>query len=235
MASEGSDPDAEYALSRLLQRGTVGDYQNEFEMLISRVTRKSESFLASIYIFGLKHPLQRALLRSNPTTLGEAFSLARVTKARFADQGPTTTNALLEAKGALDDNEDIKKAHIWVHGLNKFVEKTDLISPYMLVAKDLQKHIHDFDKTAMLLMTDKDDDLGEAAMDGGGEFDDRLDEINLDLSHEFVIKVLESRDISDEKSWDCTLFEALVFPLFNPGPGSFFHKRIWDPRIKIFF
>ncbi|GKA27285.1 hypothetical protein Tco_0713453 [Tanacetum coccineum] len=32
--------------------------------------------------------------------------------------------------------------------------------------------------------------------DGGGELDDRLDEINLDLSHEFVIMVLESRDVS---------------------------------------
>ncbi|GKD53204.1 hypothetical protein Tco_1286591 [Tanacetum coccineum] len=69
MASNGSDPDAEYALSRLLQRGTVADYQNEFEMLISRVTGKFESFLASIYIFGLKQALQRALLWSNPTTL----------------------------------------------------------------------------------------------------------------------------------------------------------------------
>ncbi|GKC24773.1 hypothetical protein Tco_1026923 [Tanacetum coccineum] len=59
MASEGSDPDAEYALSRLLQRGTVAEYQNEFEMLISRVS----------------------------------FSLARITEARFADQGPATTSA----------------------------------------------------------------------------------------------------------------------------------------------
>nr|GEX39513.1 hypothetical protein [Tanacetum cinerariifolium] len=69
MASEGSDPDAEYALSRLLQRGTVADYQNEFEMVISRVAGKSESFLASIRIFGLKPTLIRALLWSNPTTL----------------------------------------------------------------------------------------------------------------------------------------------------------------------
>ncbi|GJZ20335.1 hypothetical protein Tco_0556925 [Tanacetum coccineum] len=58
MASGGSDPDAEYALSRLLQRGTVAVYQNEFEMLISRVTGKSDSLLASIYIFGLKQALQ---------------------------------------------------------------------------------------------------------------------------------------------------------------------------------
>nr|GEY52839.1 reverse transcriptase [Tanacetum cinerariifolium] len=91
MALESSDPDAEYALSRLLQRGTVAEYQNEFEMLISRVTGKSDSLLTTIYIFGLKSALQRALLWSNPTTLGEAFSLARVAEARFANQGPTTT------------------------------------------------------------------------------------------------------------------------------------------------
>ncbi|GJY60351.1 hypothetical protein Tco_0461008 [Tanacetum coccineum] len=35
MASDGSDQDAKYALSRLLQKGTVADYQNEFEMVIS--------------------------------------------------------------------------------------------------------------------------------------------------------------------------------------------------------
>ncbi|GJS34181.1 reverse transcriptase [Tanacetum coccineum] len=93
MASEGSDPNAEYALSRLLQRGTVAEYQNEFEMLMCRVTGKSNSLLASIYIGGLKPVLQCALLWSNPTTLGEAFSLARIDEARFANQGPTTTNA----------------------------------------------------------------------------------------------------------------------------------------------
>ncbi|GJW71812.1 hypothetical protein Tco_0128729 [Tanacetum coccineum] len=58
MASEGIDSEAEYALSRQLQRA-----------------------------------LQRALLWSNPTTLGVAFSLARVVEARFANQGPTTTSA----------------------------------------------------------------------------------------------------------------------------------------------
>ncbi|GJY98874.1 hypothetical protein Tco_0516304 [Tanacetum coccineum] len=154
MASEDSDWDAKYALSRLLQRGTVVEYQNEFEMLICRVTRKSKSLFASIYIFGLKLTLQRALLWSNPTTLGEAFSLARIIEARFVDQGLAITNASLKAKGR-----------------------------DMVVAEDLgEKHIHDIDETAMLLMTDKDDDMGEAATDRGGELDDRLDEITLDLS-----------------------------------------------------
>ncbi|GJR74983.1 hypothetical protein Tco_0087348 [Tanacetum coccineum] len=90
MATNGNDPDAEYALSRLLQRGTVAEYQKEFEMLISRVTGKSDSLLASIYIFGLKPTLKRALLWSNPTTLGEAFSLARITEARFEDERSIT-------------------------------------------------------------------------------------------------------------------------------------------------
>ncbi|GKC41069.1 hypothetical protein Tco_1053453 [Tanacetum coccineum] len=59
-------------------------------MVISRVTGISESFLASIYIFGLKPTLQRALLRSNPTTLGEAFCLARIVEARFEDERSIT-------------------------------------------------------------------------------------------------------------------------------------------------
>ncbi|GJW78593.1 hypothetical protein Tco_0140275 [Tanacetum coccineum] len=63
MASNENDPDAKYALSRLfIERGTMAEYQKEFEMLISQVTGKSESLLASIYTFGLKPALIRALL-----------------------------------------------------------------------------------------------------------------------------------------------------------------------------
>ncbi|GJZ48557.1 hypothetical protein Tco_0602389 [Tanacetum coccineum] len=84
MAS-GNDRDAKDALSKLLQMGTVAEYQMEFEMVIKRVTRISKSLLKSFFISGFKPLLQCALLRSNPTTLGEAFSLARATKARFAE------------------------------------------------------------------------------------------------------------------------------------------------------
>ncbi|GJY98404.1 hypothetical protein Tco_0515314 [Tanacetum coccineum] len=38
MASNGNNRDVKYALSKLLQMGTVEDYQREFEMLIKRVT-----------------------------------------------------------------------------------------------------------------------------------------------------------------------------------------------------
>ncbi|GKD05793.1 hypothetical protein Tco_1180767 [Tanacetum coccineum] len=81
----GSDRDAKDALYKLLQMGTVAEYQNEFEMLINRVTGISESLHKTFYISGLKSALQCALLRSNPTTLGEAFSLALATEARFTD------------------------------------------------------------------------------------------------------------------------------------------------------
>ncbi|GKD58031.1 hypothetical protein Tco_1295540 [Tanacetum coccineum] len=84
MASDGSDQEAEYALSKLLQMGTVEDYQREFEMLIKLVTIP-ESLLKSFYISGHKLDLQCLLLRSNPKTLDEAFSLARAAETRFAN------------------------------------------------------------------------------------------------------------------------------------------------------
>nr|GEX48670.1 glutathione S-transferase T3-like [Tanacetum cinerariifolium] len=86
MASGGSDRDAKDALSKLLQMGTVAKYENDFKMLINRVTGISESLLTSFYISGLKVALQIKLLKARPTTLGEAFSLARITETRFEDE-----------------------------------------------------------------------------------------------------------------------------------------------------
>ncbi|GJT99987.1 hypothetical protein Tco_1110326 [Tanacetum coccineum] len=54
-------------------------------MLIKRVTIPV-SLLKSFYISGLKLALQCALLRSNPTTLDEAFSLAHAAETRFTNQ-----------------------------------------------------------------------------------------------------------------------------------------------------
>ncbi|GJQ96506.1 hypothetical protein Tco_0007645 [Tanacetum coccineum] len=41
---------------------------------------------------GLKPSLQRALLVSKPTNLGDAFSLARITEARLGDQGVSSVS-----------------------------------------------------------------------------------------------------------------------------------------------
>ncbi|GJS52002.1 hypothetical protein Tco_0625364 [Tanacetum coccineum] len=184
--------------------GTVAEYHNEFEMIIKRVTRISESLLKSCYISGLKVALQIELLRARPTTLGESFFLARITEARFEaivheekatakkDQNiKETTDTITslrsevaspEVKGSLDANEDTllslrsedsnlsiqEKAVEYVRALNAALLKVVFARPF---------------------------DIG-VDEDEGGEFDDRLDEINLDLSQEFMIGVLESRDVS---------------------------------------
>ncbi|GJV69629.1 hypothetical protein Tco_1485138 [Tanacetum coccineum] len=89
MASGGSDQNAEYALSKLLQMGTVAEYESEFVIFANRVTGISANLLKSFYISGLKLELQRELFRLMPTTLGEAFSLARIDDARFEDERST--------------------------------------------------------------------------------------------------------------------------------------------------
>nr|GEW61148.1 hypothetical protein [Tanacetum cinerariifolium] len=89
----------EGALSKLLQKGTVAQYQSDFEKLMNRVTDVSEGFPISFYIPGLKPAIQRELLVSNPTSLGDAF-FSCVTEARLNDQATlTTSNGLLELAG----------------------------------------------------------------------------------------------------------------------------------------
>ncbi|GKE40853.1 hypothetical protein Tco_1464258 [Tanacetum coccineum] len=113
MASGGSDPKAEYALSKLLQMGTVAEYQNKFEMLINRVSGIPQSLLIPFYISGLKLHLQRELnLVSRPTTLGDVFSLARIIEARFED---TNNQAIDNNSGDkkdpnVNDKQEVKKA-----------------------------------------------------------------------------------------------------------------------------
>ncbi|GJT85954.1 zinc finger, CCHC-type containing protein [Tanacetum coccineum] len=79
MASGNSD---RTALSSFF-KWYVAEYQSEFEILINRVTGISQSLLKSFYISGLKLTLQIELLRARPTTLGEAFYLARIIEARL--------------------------------------------------------------------------------------------------------------------------------------------------------
>ncbi|GKD64319.1 hypothetical protein Tco_1306427 [Tanacetum coccineum] len=118
MASDGSDQDARY---KLLQRETVAEYESEFFMLIKRVTGISESLLTSFYISGLKVALQIELLRARPTTLGEAFSLARITEARFEDERSATAIA---KPNDLNTRYDMQEANLqlktWDPGIKIF-------------------------------------------------------------------------------------------------------------------
>ncbi|GKE66718.1 reverse transcriptase [Tanacetum coccineum] len=67
---------------------------------MNRVTDISETLLISFFISGLKPTLQRELLVAKPTTLGEAFSLAKVTEAQLEDQrSPTVSHLTTIATG----------------------------------------------------------------------------------------------------------------------------------------
>ncbi|GJZ15737.1 hypothetical protein Tco_0551414 [Tanacetum coccineum] len=292
------------SLRALVERDSdlSGRIPYEFEMIINRVTGISENLLVSIYIFGLKPALQRALLRSNLTALGGAFSLVRVTEARFAAQGPATTSAtpnlkpptspILTIGGSQNKASDSSTTPEVAHEVATEVALEVATEVALEVASEAVRETTTAADTVVKIeetgefYTSESDEHGtkpeegksngviSILKDGGGEFDDSLDEINLGLSEEFVIRVLEGRDVSGEKSrevfsvtpWaaegerrvlyyvqgsgrrerkksvgcssgrrDCALFRASVFPFFNPGPGSFAHKRIWDHRIKIVF
>ncbi|GKA27088.1 hypothetical protein Tco_0713256 [Tanacetum coccineum] len=99
MASDGSDPEAEYALSKLLQMGTVAEYQNETQHQ--------------------RHPQLCILLRSYPLTLGEAFFRARITEARFEDENnqAVDTNVGDQEDPDVKDKQEVKKADYLIENI----------------------------------------------------------------------------------------------------------------------
>nr|GEX59731.1 retrotransposon Gag protein [Tanacetum cinerariifolium] len=214
MASGGNDRDAEYALSKLLQMGTVAEYQNEFVILINRVTGISESLLKSFYMSGLKPALQIEMFRAYPTTLREAFSLSHIIEARFeaiaekekeriieknADIILSLRSELasLEIKGSLDADKDIG-----VDEVSSAINSVFNIGESNMESMKVRSKLGEFSKNK--------ESVKEAVV-GGGEArgvdknesnrvisvlkDDSLDEINMGLSEEFGIRVL-GRDVS---------------------------------------
>ncbi|GKD16620.1 hypothetical protein Tco_1205778 [Tanacetum coccineum] len=119
MAPSDSDRDTEYSLSKLLQMGTVAEYESEFVVLANRVTEISESLLTSFYIFGLKLTLQIDLLRARPKTLREAFALAWITEARFEDERATIVIAKLNDLNIAVQVQDIEETTLHTSSAGK--------------------------------------------------------------------------------------------------------------------
>ena len=65
-------------LSKLVQVGSVLDYQEEFESLSNKVDGLSKSFLLSCFISGLKPSIQHEVASFQPKTLTRAMALAKV-------------------------------------------------------------------------------------------------------------------------------------------------------------
>jgi hypothetical protein len=183
--------------------GKVAEYQSEFVVLANRVIGISESLLISFYISGLKLDLQCLLLRSNPKTLDEAFSLTRAAETRFANLDIWE----FFRSNPLTLGEDFFKARI-----------TEV--RFETIAKEEKEHIVEKKIDDILLLEGEfaspkaegsvnvneyigveevvgggealkvgDDELSRVIStlkDGGGEFDSRLDEINLNLSEELA-------------------------------------------------
>jgi hypothetical protein len=190
MASGSSDRDA---LSKLLQMGTVADYQSEFVVLVNRVTRISESLLVSFYISGLKLDLQCLLLRSNLKTLDEAFSLTRAAETGFTNldiweflrSNPLTLGEnFFKAhitEGRFETIAKEEKEHIVEKKIDVILPlKGEFASPKAEGSLNANEYIGIEEVVgggeALKVGEDELNRVISILKDGGGEFDSRLDE-----------------------------------------------------------
>nr|GEZ20063.1 polypyrimidine tract-binding protein homolog 3 [Tanacetum cinerariifolium] len=279
MALGGSDQNAEYAPSKLLQLGTMAEYESEFVILANQVTGISANLLKSFYISGLKLELQWELFRSKPTTLGEAFSSARIVNARFEDEWSTIAIAKLnELTAHVQDLEQTTRGRgdepnrillvtihhliypITVEVLNQiftphgYVEKVIIFQKSSHVQALIQfqsrqnaivarNSLQGSRNTKSPLSVDTYGNNGVDESETSGPETSAKEVV--DNANGFALICLVGYDTrsevkSSEKEVDSgserrdyALFRASLSAFLNPGPGSFAHRRIWDPEINI--
>ncbi|GJY42611.1 hypothetical protein Tco_0430824 [Tanacetum coccineum] len=119
------------------------------------------------------------ILRLNPTTLGESFFKACIIEGCFEDKNNRTFNNNVgdQEDPNMNDKQEVKR-------LMKILVLMSLEEVVMGCGEAFRVDDDELNRVISVLK------------DGGGEFDDCLDGINLDLSQDFVIKVLESKDVS---------------------------------------
>ncbi|GJY69192.1 hypothetical protein Tco_0472174 [Tanacetum coccineum] len=188
-------------------------------MLIKRVTI-SESLLKSFYISGLKLDLQCLLLRSKPKTLDEAFSLARAAETRFANldiweffrSNPSTLGEdffkarITEARFEIIAKED--KEHIVEKKIDVILSlRSELASPEIKGFLDADEDIG-VDEVSSVI---------DGVFDIGKSLVVFLTWIQISRSRPLLLMVsLENTDVA-------------------MGKELKIQRRIWDPRINIFF
>nr|GEX92456.1 hypothetical protein [Tanacetum cinerariifolium] len=190
MALNDNDQDTRYALSKLLQRGTVTEYET-------------------------------------PTTLEEAFSIARITEARFETIAGKKLNteekidiviscpseeAPPEIKGSLDVNEDIGVVQV-----SSVID--DVFDIEVVVGGGEACGVGEDELNRVI----------SALKDGGGEFDGRLVEINLNLSEELADNEWKAEE---KKGVGCGSRRQ---ENYGSGRRNCGRIRIWDPGIKRIF
>ena len=70
-------------LSKLVQTGSVLEYQEEFESLSNKVDGLFESFLLSCFNSGLKPQIQHEVASFQPTSLTKAMALTKVQEQKI--------------------------------------------------------------------------------------------------------------------------------------------------------
>ncbi|KAK8916810.1 hypothetical protein KSP39_PZI022605 [Platanthera zijinensis] len=73
-------------ITLLRQHSTVMAYKDKFEELATRIHGIPPDLLRSIFIAGLKPPLQRSVISQRPYTLDEAFNLAKLYEEQWLDE-----------------------------------------------------------------------------------------------------------------------------------------------------
>nr|GEV07513.1 UDP-glycosyltransferase 85C2-like [Tanacetum cinerariifolium] len=105
--ADDNDQNAEYALSKLLQMGTVAEYQNE-----SNPKTLDEAFSLALAAEARFTDLQLLeFLRSYPSTLGDPFFRAHITEACFENENNQAIDANVgdQEEPEVKDKQEVKK------------------------------------------------------------------------------------------------------------------------------
>ncbi|KAL0399243.1 UNVERIFIED_CONTAM: Retrovirus-related Pol polyprotein from transposon.6 [Sesamum radiatum] len=81
------------ALFKLRQRGSVADFQAEFERLCNRVVGLPPEAILNCFISGLRSDIQRELAVLQPSSISQAVGLAKLLEAKFLDARPSRVPA----------------------------------------------------------------------------------------------------------------------------------------------
>ncbi|KAL0404604.1 UNVERIFIED_CONTAM: hypothetical protein Sradi_2101200 [Sesamum radiatum] len=81
------------ALFKLRQRGSVADFQAEFERLCNRVVGLPSEAILNCFISGLRSNIQCELAVLQPSSISQAVGLAKLLEAKFLDARPSRVPA----------------------------------------------------------------------------------------------------------------------------------------------
>nr|GEX09832.1 hypothetical protein [Tanacetum cinerariifolium] len=218
MALGDSDRDAEYALSRLLQRDTDFSLACLIEARFEAIAEK-----------GKEHIIQK---KAN-TTISLQSELAS-----HAVKGSLNANEDIDIDEFSSSIDSVFNSGHSLH-LSYFQASFKLLKSFLFLTHFIQQHSPPLREPQLFLLG-----LSHLSIlkDGGGEFEDNIDEINLAKGERRVLCYVKgNRRRKRKKSigcssgrWDCALLGYSVFPLFNPGPCSLLIKEYGIPELRLY-